>query len=113
VSEVIASAAIAAVLVALAACSRAAPLQPAHQPEDKRTQLREEVRAIARPHCGSCHAAPGKPKALAVFDLGATEFARALDKRQLQVFIDRIDGKLSDADRKTVRAYLAAEAASR
>lgn len=100
-------------LAILAVACSAAPLQPSARTSVERAELRESVRAIANVHCASCHEPPGKPTALAVFDLTHADYAKDLDRRQLQVFIDRIDRSLNEADRRTVRTYLEAEAASR
>jgi hypothetical protein len=97
-------------LAVLGACG-----EPA-QADKPRPELREQVRALARPDCGSCHSgvsASAKPAALAVFDLEAEDWAASMTRPQLDAFLSRIRGKLAAADLATVRAFLDAEAARR
>jgi hypothetical protein len=82
------------------------------------TRLSEEVRGLASAPCGSCHRrslATAKPAALAVFDLDAAAAAwpSAMTARQLQAFLQRLDGKLDARTRPRVRAWVAAETALR
>ena len=97
-------------------CARAVPLTAKAAAPDERTKLRDEVREIARPHCGSCHQGSlptAKPAALAVFDLERTDWPASMGPGQLRSFLGRIDGKLSNLNRPQVRAFLAAELATR
>jgi mono/diheme cytochrome c family protein len=78
--------------------------------------LRDQVRALAQPHCGSCHQGSlptAKPGALAVFDLDRADWPTRMQPRQLDKFLGRIEGKLDEPRLRTVRAFIAAERGAR
>jgi mono/diheme cytochrome c family protein len=76
-------------------------------------RLAEQVRELAKPHCGECHqsARPtAKPAALAVFDLDRVDWYVTMADDQLESFRRRSEGKM---DRDVVGAFLRTEKARR
>jgi mono/diheme cytochrome c family protein len=94
---------------AAAVVVHAAPVTPPSRAPAP-TELREQVRALAKPHCGSCHQASSstaKSSALAVFDLDEPDWTARLQPRQYDAFLGRIKGKLDEAQLRAVRALIA------
>jgi hypothetical protein len=94
----------------------AGPQAGAKPPRAEPKALREQVRALAKPHCGKCHLGSlptAKPEALAVFDLDQPVWPARMEGRQLEAFIGRIKGKLDPAGMDLVRAFVAAERAAK
>jgi hypothetical protein len=78
--------------------------------------LRDQVRALAQPHCGSCHQGSlptAKAGALAVFDLERADWPTSMKTPQLDKFLGRIKGKLDEPKLQVVRAFIAAERGTR
>ena len=78
--------------------------------------LRDQVRALAQPHCGSCHQGSlptAKAAALAVFDLERADWPTSMATPQLDKFLGRIKGKLDEPKLQVVRAFIAAERGTR
>jgi mono/diheme cytochrome c family protein len=78
--------------------------------------LRDQVRGLAQPHCGSCHQGSlptAKPGALAVFDLERADWPTRMKTPQLDKFLGRIKGKLDEPKLQVVRAFIAAERGAR
>jgi hypothetical protein len=97
-------------------CMLLQPLAPKPVASNERGALREDVRGLARPHCGECHdrvLPTAIPKALAVFDLADEDWAAGMRGPQLKTFLSRIYFKLDAPGRGRVHAFLAGELASR
>ena len=80
------------------------------------SSLRDQVRALAEPHCGSCHQGSlptAKPGALAVFDLERADWPTRRKTPQLDKFLGRIKGKLDEPKVQLVRTFIAAERGAR
>jgi mono/diheme cytochrome c family protein len=78
--------------------------------------LREQVRELAKPRCGSCHqgsVSTAKPAALAVFDLDTADWSARMAPRQFDAFMGRMKGKVEGADLQRVRDFVAAGRAGR
>jgi hypothetical protein len=81
-----------------------------------RVRLRARVGDLARPLCGSCHQGSlptAKAGALAVFDLDRVDWPTRMQTRQFDAFLGRIKGKLAGPELELVRAFVAAERATR
>lgn len=88
-------------------------------------ELRESARAVLSAECGSCHTRglkTAKPKALAVFDLTAGEFAATMSEKQLESAKDRLASdlkedasprKVAPKDQELFTRFTAAELARR
>jgi hypothetical protein len=110
--------------ICVAGCAQRAPAlapPPAAPPPrisavaSERAELREEMRALGRQHCG-CHQASlpqAKPAALAVFDLDQPRWSAALSAGQLQGFLQRLEGELDAPARPRLRAFIDGELALR
>ena len=86
-------------------------------------QLREQARSELSAHCGMCHTLglkTAKPKALAVFDLTAAEFASKMTELQLKMAAGKLVDNPASEDRSAPKAeqdlfarFVAAELARR
>lgn len=79
--------------------------------------LRQRLRELAKTHCGSCHQASlptAKPAALAIHNLDADDWPATLSAAQLEGgFTRRLSGRLNEADRRWLRAFVEQEVALR
>lgn len=84
---------------------------------EQASALREQVRALAKPHCGQCHQSSrptANPAAVRIYDLDAEQWSSTLTAARLQNgFPRRLHGRLSAADQQTLRAFIEAELALR
>jgi hypothetical protein len=77
--------------------------------------LRDEVREIIRPRCGSCHTSTlptAKPKAVAVFDLARDDWPRTMSVARLGKFEGRLSS-LDDSLKSLVKQFVRDETARR
>lgn len=77
--------------------------------------LRDEVREIIMPRCGSCHTstlATAKPGAIAVFDLAHHEWPATMSIHQLERFEGRLKS-LDDSLKAKIGEFVKTETASR
>jgi mono/diheme cytochrome c family protein len=80
---------------------------------DRHARLAEEVRELAKPHCGECHQSSrptAKAAAIVVFDLDRVDWYATMADHQLEMFRQRSGSKV---DRDVVGAFLEAESARR
>ena len=84
--------------------------------QEEWTTLRNEVRELIRPDCGSCHTsslATAKPGAIRVFDLVKEDWAASMSAEQLQGFQRRASGSVDEEDVRKIDDFLGAELARR
>ena len=78
---------------------------------------REQVRAYARTHCGTCHIASlptARPAALAIYDLDAQAWSSTLSATQLRDgFPRRLNAQLDDDGKRQLRTFIEGELAVR
>ncbi len=80
------------------------------------TALKNEVRELIRPDCGSCHTsslATAKPGAIRVFDLVKEDWAASMSAEQLQGFQRRASGSVDEEDVRKIDDFLGTELARR
>ncbi len=79
--------------------------------------VREEVRGFAKTHCGSCHQSSlptANPAALRIYNLDADDWHSTLTAEQLRGgFPRRLNGRLDDAGKQRLRAFIESELALR
>ncbi len=84
--------------------------------QEEWTTLRNEVRELIRPDCGSCHTSSletAKPGAIRVFDLVKEDWAASMSAEQLQGFQRRASGSVDEEDVRKIDDFLGAELARR
>jgi mono/diheme cytochrome c family protein len=80
---------------------------------DRHARLAQQVRELAKPHCGQCHQSSrptAKAAAIAVFDLDRVDWYGTMADDQLDTFKQRSGSKM---DRDVVGAFLEVESARR
>jgi mono/diheme cytochrome c family protein len=111
-----------ATLLAIAmAATGCAGVPPAYEPRQvaasEMQQVREQVRAHAKAHCGSCHTASlptAVPAALKIYNLDAKEWSSTLTAAQLRDgFPRRLNGRLDDAGKQELKTFIEGELALR
>lgn len=84
-------------------------------PQGNSTSLRDEVREIVKPRCGSCHTSTlptAKPKAVAVFDLARDDWPRTMSVARLGKFEGRLSS-LDDSLKSLVKQFVRDETVRR
>ena len=84
--------------------------------QDGWTALRNEVRELIIPDCGSCHTsslATAKPGAIRVFDLAKEDWSASMSAEQLQGFQRRATGSVDEEGVRKIDDFLGAELARR
>jgi mono/diheme cytochrome c family protein len=77
--------------------------------------LRDEVRQIIAPKCGSCHTSSlptAKPGAIKIFDLKRNDWPSTISSQQFEKFKGRLSGE-SDNIRKKIDKLVESELAQR
>ena len=96
-------------------CSNQLPLQSQAVSDGQLVSLRNDVKEIIRPECGSCHTSTlptAKPGAVAAFDLVKDDWSGSMTTEQLQGFAKRTRD-FSDSAKVKIDHLLAAEIAER
>src|SRR5206468_9738194 len=105
----------AGLICAIWVCRDAPPVEHISAPASDLISLRNEVREIIRPKCGSCHTSSlptAKPKAVAVFDLTQEDWPGGMSARQLEKFKNRLSS-LGDSLTRKVDEFVSNEIARR
>jgi mono/diheme cytochrome c family protein len=80
-------------------------------------ELRERMRSVITPTCGSCHRATlptAKPAAIAIYNLDAPDWSATLTAAQLEGgFARRLERALDDEGRALMRRFVVQEVALR
>jgi hypothetical protein len=116
IKSVIATPCLISLIAALWTCDSSSQIERQSLPQDEWTILRNEVREIIRPDCGSCHTsslATAKPGAIRVFDLAKEDWAAIMSAKQLQKFKQRLSGGMDEAGKRKLIDFLGAELARR
>jgi len=99
-------------LLLLLACSSGPPLEAKLQSAEKQRSLADEVVKLTASSCASCHtksSPEADPAALAVFDYERPDWPSMLSVERLDKFRSRARGKLDEAGRQTLDAFIAGE----
>ncbi len=87
-------------------CARYPSPQPGRLDLAEHARLRDEIRELIRPHCGSCHTrglSTAKPRALAIFDLTETDWPTRMNREQLEhSFTGRLGRSVPEERRASV-----------
>lgn len=79
------------------------------------SSLRDRVREIITPKCGSCHTSTlptAKPKALKIFDLVRADWPSTMSARQLVAFNNRLNS-LEKLEKEIIEKFVAVESTLR
>lgn len=97
-------------------CGGSQQIKPQLRSQEEWTALKNDVRELIRPTCGSCHTsslATAKPGAVRVFDLAKEDWSVNMSAEQLQSFKRRTTGDFDEEGARKIDAFLGVELARR